>query len=99
MVQREIDLTQAVPDEVIQHLNKSLEGREIDFSDIPETTPEQFARARRPFIDRIIREELRRMPIILDDDAARFIDAKASATHHTPSEIITEMVRREMAYA
>ncbi|MDR0909803.1 MAG: hypothetical protein LBM77_08570 [Spirochaetaceae bacterium] len=99
MVYSEIDITKGVPEEVKERVRANLEGREIDFSDIPELTEEDFARARRPNIDRILREELRRMPVILDDAAARYVEAQAYAKHETPSELITEMVHREMAYA
>jgi hypothetical protein len=39
------------------------------------------------------------MVTLLDTDATLWVKARAEAEHHTPSEVVTELVRREMAYA
>jgi hypothetical protein len=37
--------------------------------------------------------------IAVDEDTARILNAKALATHRTPSELIAEMVREQLAAA
>jgi hypothetical protein len=39
------------------------------------------------------------MMVTLDTATTTYVCARAEATHHTPSEVITEMVRQQMAYA
>ena len=36
-------------------------------------------------------------PIFLDEFSARYITAKAVATKHTPAEIVSDMIKRDMA--
>ena len=36
-------------------------------------------------------------PIFVDEFTARYLTAKAVATKHTPAEVISEMVHREIA--
>jgi hypothetical protein len=37
--------------------------------------------------------------VTLDEEVITWVRARAQATHHTPSEVVTELVRREMAFA
>ena len=37
------------------------------------------------------------MAVVLDEPTARYLRAKAIATKHTPSELISDMVRRDIA--
>ena len=36
-------------------------------------------------------------PIFLDEFAVRYITTKAVATKHTPAEVVSDMIRRDMA--
>jgi hypothetical protein len=95
IVSVERDICQAVPEEVKNRVRRNLEGREIDFSDIPESSPEQLAAmcsARKNHAQAAI-------TITVDASLAQQLTSMARKAHETVSEFTSEMLRRELAYA
>jgi hypothetical protein len=43
--------------------------------------------------------EHRAQMVILDEQTARLLNAKAMAVHQTPSELVASMIRRELTHA
>jgi hypothetical protein len=60
---------------------------------LTKTTPEVNPAVQGPFIKH------RNMIVILDQLSAQYLTAKMLATKQTPTEIISNMIRREMALA
>jgi hypothetical protein len=85
MVYSEIDVTKGVPQEVKDRAIKRLNGRPINYSDIPE-------------LDTDLPQQISVTLTLNAAQAHRFTSIVRNA-HHTPSEVVTEMVRHEMAYA
>jgi hypothetical protein len=83
MIQREIEINGSVPQEVKERVRANLENREIDFSDIPEISEWEDS----PVV----------IKVTLDKDTAKFLDAKAAASHQTPAQIISKMVKEQVS--
>ncbi|MDR3276826.1 MAG: hypothetical protein LBT11_06435 [Treponema sp.] len=83
-----------MPEEVVDRVCEGLKGRGIDFSDIPEQDVSQFVHWS---VHHPRKEESVTVNITLDPATARTLTAKAQAARQTPSELVTAMVRRELA--
>jgi hypothetical protein len=83
IVQKEIEITGIVPQDVKDRIRSSLKGREIDFSDVPELT--EWLEP--PVV----------IKVVLDNDTAKSLNEKAIASHQTPAQTITKIVKSAIA--
>jgi hypothetical protein len=83
MIQKEIEINGKVPKEVKERVRGNLKDREIDFSDIPELT----GWLESPVV----------IKVSLDNDTAKFLSAKAEASHLTPAQVITQMLKEQIS--
>jgi hypothetical protein len=83
IVQREIEINGKVPQEVQERVRNNLKKREIDFSDVPELT-EWLAP---PVV----------IKVVLDNDTANTLNEKAAASHQTPAQGISKIVKSAIA--
>jgi hypothetical protein len=83
LVQKELKIDGKVPQVVQERVRQDLQNRKIDFSDVPELT--EWLEA--PVL----------IKVTLDADTAKRLSENAAASHQTPAQAISQMVKSAIA--